>query len=280
MNIKEIIVTILLLLLVIPSNVYATSTTAQSSASQAWNDPASWDNGIPGCFDIIVIPAGIYIEVSTMVDLTGCPSTLLIVEGQLHFQTGKKLKMFDGSSIEIPTGGMITSGGGVGNSSYIEIGDDIAWAASDGDLMGPVLLCPSCPLSIDIDYYTLIKNELDIQLKWGTISELDNSHFILERKSDEGNWDFLAKIDGSGTTSISCHYEYFDTEKTVGNIYYKLSQFDYNGDSEVIGIKSVNIGTDLTIQAVYNLQGQPVRINDSELKIVRYTNGQTQIMYR
>lgn len=279
MNIGRIISSSFLLL-TLSFNLHATSTTAVNSASQEWSDPASWNNGVPGCFDTIVIPSSVFIQVTEMTDLSTCGPIVLMVFGELHFQTGKKLNLPANSTLEVSTGGIVTGGGGGGNSSYIEIGTQIVWAASDGDLVGPITLCPSCPLSVELDYYILDQDELGIHLLWRTMSEMENDYFILERKKEGESWGFLAKTDGSGTTGIPCDYSFFDSDNLRGTFYYKLIQFDINGDSEVLGIKSVNIESELVVESAYNMMGQRQNMESSDLQIVRYTNGQTKIMYK
>jgi hypothetical protein len=277
---QQVIKYILFLFLTISINSFASTTTAMVSASEEWNDAASWDNGIPGCFDSIIIPTGIFIEVSTMVNLTDCGPIVIVVEGELHFQNGKKLTLPAGSSIDVPTGGSITGGGGGGSSSYIQIGSETVWAASDGDLTGPIELCPSCALSIELDYYKIDQSESEVILIWGTISEHENSHFIVERKVDDQPWLFFAMIDGSGTTTENVSYQINDTERHEERVYYRLTQYDYNLSSEILGIRTANFANDVTVESAHSFDGRKVSSDQEGFVIVRYSDGRSEIIFK
>ena len=211
-----------------------------NSTSQEWNDPASWDNGVPGCFDSIIIPTGVLIEITSTVDLTPCPSTVIVVEGELFFQTGKKLIMTEGSQILIPNGGSIQGGNGGGNSSYIEIGADIVWAATDGNLSGPEYLCPACPLSIELTYFRAsCDDNLNVQIEWRTDSQKDNAYFTVKRSFNGNIWEDIATEEGAGTTNEVLDYSIVDVPNYTGTIYYQLKQTDINGQQESFNVEAV-----------------------------------------
>ena len=95
---------------------FAATTTATGSGD--WDAAGTWDNGAPGCFDTIIIPVGITVTVTDQENLEACPVTDVWVQGELHFQSGKKIEFPCGSAVYMdpgPPAGTLTGGGGGGN---------------------------------------------------------------------------------------------------------------------------------------------------------------------
>src|SRR5687767_6458474 len=86
------------LFLFIAASARATSITADQSG--AWNNTSTWNiDAVPGCYDTIVIPAGITVTITVTVDLTACPPVYILVQGTLFFQSGKKMDLPAGSVV-------------------------------------------------------------------------------------------------------------------------------------------------------------------------------------
>ncbi|MDB9883021.1 T9SS type A sorting domain-containing protein [Bacteroidia bacterium] len=77
-----------------------------------------------------------------------------------------------------------------------------------------------------------------VSLKWETASELNNDFFTLEHSPDGQIWNEIAAVQGSGTTHevVSYSYEHLPTATTNS---YRLSQTDYDGTTEDLGIRTV-----------------------------------------
>lgn len=68
-----------------------------------------------------------------------------------------------------------------------------------------------------------------ITLNWTTASELNNSHFEIERSTDGSNWQVIGQVNGAGTTTTERTYSYLDTRPAIGTNYYRLKQVDLDG---------------------------------------------------
>lgn len=68
-----------------------------------------------------------------------------------------------------------------------------------------------------------------IQLRWSTSSEINNSHFEVERSANGADWDMLGKVNGHGTTSVPREYVFEDPTPLAGLNYYRLRQVDFDG---------------------------------------------------
>lgn len=100
------------------------------------------------------------------------------------------------------------------------------------------------PLPVKLLDFTAKKMGKSILLNWRTANEVNNSHFLVERRLANGSFaefkKILAKTDGQlgGNT-----YQLTDFNPLQGTNYYKLTQFDLNGDAEELGIRSITMMT-------------------------------------
>lgn len=100
----------------------------------------------------------------------------------------------------------------------------------------------SCPvLPIELILFEGINNGKTNILTWITATELNNSHFNLDRSLDGYNWFRIATITGAGTASTPSFYTFTDYEILSGLIYYRLSQVDYDGRTEILNILFIDL---------------------------------------
>ena len=81
-----------------------------------------------------------------------------------------------------------------------------------------------------------------IELRWTTESEFNNEGFEIQKSYNGTTFHTIAWIKGKGNTSIQQEYSFLDYESSTNIVYYRLVQFDRNGDytySDIITINSV-----------------------------------------
>lgn len=88
--------------------------------------------------------------------------------------------------------------------------------------------------------HTVIRN--NVNLNWSTSSELNNSGFYIERKSEYAEWNNLGFVSGNGTTNNVSNYSFTDRNLESGNFSYRLKQVDFNGE-----YRYYYLGTDINI---------------------------------
>lgn len=80
------------------------------------------------------------------------------------------------------------------------------------------------------------------QLNWATASELNNSHFVIERSYDAQNFEEVGIVQGNGNSNETLDYSY--TDNTIDNgisiVYYRLRQVDYDGQNELSVFRNLN----------------------------------------
>lgn len=97
------------------------------------------------------------------------------------------------------------------------------------------------PLPVELRNFRIEDQDHSTKLLWQTESETNNKGFYVERMINS-KWEFIAFIEGRGTTASRTNYEYKDTQSLefIGKqISYRLKQVDYNGAfqfSEIVSI--------------------------------------------
>lgn len=74
-----------------------------------------------------------------------------------------------------------------------------------------------------------------VSLSWSTASEVENSHFIIERASD-AEYSNIGAVDGNGNSNQTIQYQFIDENVLPNETYqYRLSSVDFNGRVNILG---------------------------------------------
>lgn len=111
--------------------------------------------------------------------------------------------------------------------------------------------------------------ESTAEISWTTASEINNDYFVIEKSIDGVNWNEITKISGAGNSNDIKNYFYTDKLQTIGNIYYKLKQVDYDGTSSYSDIKTIRSNQ---IETTESFSIYPNPINNGFLNISSNTN--------
>lgn len=74
-----------------------------------------------------------------------------------------------------------------------------------------------------------------VEVNWTTETEVDASHFILEKSIDGYSWNHVSEIKASGNSSKTINYSYEDRALSNSTVYYRLVQYDFDGSTEIFG---------------------------------------------
>lgn len=111
------------------------------------------------------------------------------------------------------------------------------------------------------------------KLYWSTATETNNDYFIIEKSTDGKVWNQISTMQGQGNAQSLSEYNLTDNNLGAGITYYKLTQIDFDGQREMLGIRSVNIDK-LKIIKTVNLIGQDVNDDYKGVVIETYENGE------
>jgi hypothetical protein len=114
------------------------------------------------------------------------------------------------------------------------------FTGSTGGLSNQQIFClPAILLPVDMVSFDVSCIDRAADIRWSTETERENSFFTIERSCNGIDFTPVATMKGSGTTQEQHSYAISDDAPCQGISYYRLSQTDNNGTSEVLGIRSV-----------------------------------------
>jgi len=113
-----------------------------------------------------------------------------------------------------------------------------------------------------------------IEINWETATEINNEGFQLLRSTDGVSFDVIAWFDGAGNSSETITYLYEDHEVQANTYYYRLKQFDFDGNTSLSPIVNASITSKENNVFVSSLFPNPTNNNS---KLVINTNEEQDV---
>jgi len=138
---------------------------------------------------------------------------------------------------------------GLGQDNTI-ISAEVKWRDGEtvtftNEAVNQILQTSLIALPVELLDFTGFAREKNVQLDWLTASEINNDRFEIERSDNDLNFKKIGEVAGNGTTVDRHAYTFVDEEPFVGTNYYRLKQFDFDGQfeySKTIGVNFNNKG--------------------------------------
>lgn len=141
-------------------------------------------------------------------------------------------------------------------------------AASYGQNRFELILTNVSSLPVKLTSFTGKKQHTAVVLSWSTATEVNNSHFVIERSQDRKTFEAIGTVKGAGNTTSTVKYSFADNEPSKGVNYYRLRQVDFNGKDELSPEVAVSFGTDVASKTiVYPVPAQEeinINLNNTE----------------
>jgi len=140
-----------------------------------------------------------------------------------------------------PCTDLVCPGGGTGNSS----GDGVQWPYGGGPIDTAWNQCtPDLITLLPVEYELPLQGYREddrVRLNWSTATEVQSSHFVVERKDEWSNeFQAIGEQNAMGNSDAATYYSFFDHLPPDGTLYYRLRQVDLNGDvtfSQVLALR-------------------------------------------
>ncbi len=99
------------------------------------------------------------------------------------------------------------------------------------------------PVPVELASFSAQYRNDQVELRWSTASEINNSGFEIERSVVKGEWESIGYADGHGTTNKPQQYLFIDypAKGTTGTIEYRLKQIDRDGSFEYSNSVAVSL---------------------------------------
>ncbi|MEO0723254.1 MAG: T9SS type A sorting domain-containing protein [Bacteroidota bacterium] len=117
--------------------------------------------------------------------------------------------------------------------------------------------CSLASLPVEMLSFTIKPNDKDVQLTWLTATEINNSHFEIERSTDARVFEKIGLVGGAGTTHYEQQYQFVDQRPATGTNYYRLRQVDYDGQFDYSEIKTAYFETGIADSPKLSLYPNP-----------------------
>lgn len=79
-----------------------------------------------------------------------------------------------------------------------------------------------------------------VDLRWTTTSEVDASHFIVERSQNALDWTEVTSVSAQGNTNTNTDYQAADEKPLAGKSFYRLKQIDRDNSFAHSGVRVIN----------------------------------------
>jgi hypothetical protein len=114
------------------------------------------------------------------------------------------------------------------------------------------------PLPIELGNFYCSQKGNRMSVEWTTTSEINNNYFVIEKSLDGINFTELGTVLGAGNSNITNKYSLMDDAPQQGNNYYRLKQFDFNGENRTFETSSCEFQYDHHSSTVniYSMTGQ------------------------
>ncbi len=104
-------------------------------------------------------------------------------------------------------------------------------------------------LPIKLNRFTAAKEDKNVNLDWSTSSEINGSHFDVQRSRDLSSWVTIGTVDAVGESTTVQEYQLVDKDlplstRSSKTFYYRLNMVDNDGSSEMSEIRTVRFDQD------------------------------------
>ena len=93
-----------------------------------------------------------------------------------------------------------------------------------------------------LDFQAVYNAERDaVEVWWSTATELNTSHFVVERSADAKVFEAIAEQPAAGFSNNELQYQDLDAATLQGVSYYRLKSIDFDGSFEYSPVRSVHL---------------------------------------
>ncbi len=201
---------------------------------------------------------------------TSTGSSVLNVTGTLTNNNNSTGVSFNGTvnvtgNVVTGNGSTITGTGSLSATGTITTsGNSTIFGSTAECTVSPCFTSDVSTLPIElIAFYTTNSKEL-INISWTTASEHNTSYFNLERSREGQYWTLVNAVSATGNSTTSIDYTISDSNPFDGTNYYRLMQYDIDGEFKIYGPISSNfIGNNDNVRIYPNPGNETIYIQQN-----------------
>ena len=159
---------------------------------------------------------------------------------QEFYEDSLRISKMDGSSLTNFLGGNPVQI----NPTVMKVRDSIIMAeftVTSFSNFAPLFNPGNAPTPVPVDWLEFKGRKMvdQVVLNWSTASELNCSHFEIERSTDGHHFRVIGIQEGNGTVNAISSYRFVDENVSNLKLYYRLRQIDYNGESSYSNVITI-----------------------------------------
>nr|WP_295921665.1 T9SS type A sorting domain-containing protein [uncultured Dyadobacter sp.] len=145
-------------------------------------------------------------------------------------------------------------------SPMVDIGRDtlktyyVSARSQDGSCYStasPIVVGNECALPVELISFEAERIERSVSISWRTASEINASHFEVQRSGEGKSWVSIANVAASNPEKGGLPYQYMDAKPLVGTSYYRLRMVDADSSFAYSRIAPVRFSAIETSNAYY-----------------------------
>jgi hypothetical protein len=140
----------------------------------------------------------------------------------------------------------------------------------DGTPGAEIDACPIVFLPIELLAFTATQNDYRVDLRWTTVTEINNETFTVERSRDGVYFEEMVELPGAGNSDLTNHYFSIDEKPFNGINYYRLKQTDFNGAFTYSDVRAVYFGEEHDISVYPNPAKDHLQFSGTTDEIISY----------
>jgi acid phosphatase type 7 len=133
---------------------------------------------------------------------------------------------------------------------------------------------PTLPVTVS-KFEVFLKNHKAF-VQWRTDQEENSDYFLIERSANGRDFEMIMIVRAAGNSNTPINYEFQDNYPLEGNNYYRLTNFDKDGRSKIVGIRMVVNRIDRS----YTVSINPNPAINGEIKAVIQSNKRQTLKIR
>lgn len=258
---------VLLSSLIIASFISYSQITYTTARSGLYNDNATWVASqrpptASNCNCKIVVMDGHQLTLNVAMTINNVALVLNGVNSVLTFSNNVDVTFGGTSSIDIQsTQAKITRGNPNNN---ITLGNQVIYDGNlsmfNSQIPGTVVGLASASslraspqfqsgtLPVVLTDFKVVEKGSSVGITWKTSTELNSSHFVVERSTDGKDWVAIGTIQAAGNVSVEQNYAFTDAAPADGTNYYRLRIVDIDNSFKLSIIKTATFkATELTV---------------------------------
>ncbi len=160
------------------------------------------------------------------------------------------------------------NGLGIGTTQSVSPTSETTYTAtiSDGSnsCSASVTISMCIVLPVELAFFDVECENSNTILNWATASELNNKHFEIQASQNGIQFQTLGIVNGQGNSSQNNYYQFFDYSVQDFK-YYRLSQVDFDGNTEILSTKALST---------------PCGVNELEITNINFSNNGISVVYQ